>query len=263
MKGITIDDKDDIMIVNIEEYSDEFNQFLRDSLIEICHGKAALTSNFPQHGFEKTMTQLLKLFENKTDNQKKGFIGELLLHLILRIQSDKDVVSPYFNLEEPNFKKGFDVIAIKMDDQSLWLVESKSGEIDTVNRTAHNKIIHNLKAASSDLVSRLNEENDKIWLNAINSVRTALDDKKLTDQKEVVIKLLSKISDTNSSHDKNVIFGGIVFCDFSNKVERAKIYHFLQNQIRANYFSRICIITIQKRTYNRVIKSLRDWSNKL
>ena len=57
----------------------------------------------------------------------------------------------------------------------LWIIESKAGELGKYKNST-NKVCERINAAKNDLDTRLNEHNSQLWLNAINSVRSALDD---------------------------------------------------------------------------------------
>ena len=51
----------------------------------------------------------------KYKNKKVGAIGELLLNVLMREFTDMKVVSPFFNLEERNAKKGAISVVTKME----------------------------------------------------------------------------------------------------------------------------------------------------
>lgn len=56
-------------------------------------------------------------------------IGELLVHIILELEGKYSTASPFFNMEESSFKKGFDIVLFEEDSKELWITETKSGEI--------------------------------------------------------------------------------------------------------------------------------------
>lgn len=53
-------------------------------------------------------------------------IGELLTHLIIKEYfNDFDIAFPFFNKEDRDVKKGFDVIIVNKLDYSRWVTEVK------------------------------------------------------------------------------------------------------------------------------------------
>ena len=117
----------------------------------------------------------------------------------MREFTDMKVVSPFFNLEERNAKKGFDIIAVD-SNMELWIIESKAGELGKYKNST-NKVRERINAAKNDLDTRLNEHNSQLWLNAMNSVRSALDD---TSEKNTILNIL-RDNKSYSSCDKNVV----------------------------------------------------------
>lgn len=140
------------IIVEIKELSEKLKEYIKNELTVICHGKFVLTEyDSKLYSLAETLSELikrLKLDDNtKTaENKRVGFIGELLINIIIRKFTPYDIVSPFFNMEERNSKKGFDIISIfktKENLNELWLIESKAGanseEID-VTKKIINKI---------------------------------------------------------------------------------------------------------------------------
>ena len=55
-------------------------------------------------------------------------VGELLVHTIFsNYFQDYQSLSPFFNLEENNIKKGFDLVLLKNNE--IWINEVKAGNI--------------------------------------------------------------------------------------------------------------------------------------
>lgn len=168
----------------------------------------------------------------------------------MREFTDMRVVSPFFNLEERNAKKGFDIIAVD-SNMELWIIESKAGELGKYKNST-NKVCERINAAKNDLDTRLNEHNSQLWLNAINSVRSALDD---TSEKKTILNIL-KDNKSYSSCDKNVVLGGTVFCVFDTKIDLSKIEELYNSILKSKKFSKLKLIAIQKQTYQAIIDFL-------
>ena len=241
MEGIVERKNGEITILEVQYLSEDLKKKIQDELVEICHGEYALVSDFDEHSFEATVKELVYYRIPKYKNKKVGAIGELLLNVLMREFTDMKVVSPFFNLEERNAKKGFDIIAVD-SNMELWIIESNST----------NKVRERINAAKNDLDTRLNEHNSQLWLNAMNSVRSALDD---TSKKNTILNIL-RDNKSYSSCDKNVVLGGTVFCVFDTKIDLAKIEELYNSILKSKKFSKLKLIAIQKQTYQAIIDFL-------
>lgn len=195
-----------IHILEVTSFTKELKERIESEFRVICHGEYALISNSVHFSTEQSLEEFLNYRLPNGKNQKIGAIGEFLLNLLIREYTDLEIISPFFNMEERNVKKGFDIIAHDTDED-VWVIESKAG-VPNVQQNASKKIRERLNTAQRDLNSRLNMENSQLWLNAIRSVRSSV---KSSDEKQNVIDLLEKASNTHASKDKNVVFTGIVF----------------------------------------------------
>lgn len=251
LDGVTVSDSIDYKIIEIRNLSDELKEKIKNELIVICHGEYALSSASNYCSFTGTIAELVNHRLPHEKDKRVGAIGELLLNVIIRVLGNLKIISPFFNIEERNVKKGFDIIAFDTNSD-IWIVESKAGELGAMV-DANSKVSERINTAKRDLIGRLNNENAQLWLNAIKSVRSSVDS---TDEKKTVINLLENLSNTNVSDDKNVLLGGTVFCSYSTTIDLEKI-EALYNRISAeNNFSKLQIITIQKETFEAIVDYL-------
>ena len=239
------------IILEIHNLSDELKYKIKEQLVEICYGEYALVSNFNYHSFDETVRELVNHRIPSNINRKVGVIGELLLNVLIREFTDFKIVSPFFNLEERNVKKGFDIIAVD-SNKELWIIESKAGELGNL-KTSTEKACERINAAKRDLDTRLNMHNSQLWLNAVNSIRSALDD---TSEKNTIVNILNKNSNSCLSNDKNVILGGTVFCIFDSTIDSEKLSKLYDSILSSNSFSKLKLIAIQKQTYQAIIDFL-------
>ena len=247
MEGIVERKNGETTILEVQSLSEEFKKKINNELVEICHGEYALVSGFDEHSFEATVKELINSRIPEYKSKKIGAIGELLLNVLMREFTDMKIVSPFFNLEERNAKKGFDIIAID-SNKELWIIESKAGELGRF-KTSTNKVCERINVAKNDLDTRLNEQNSQLWLNAMNSVRCALDD---TSEKNTIVNILKK-NKSYSSNNKNVVLGGTVFCVFDTKIDSSKLEELYNSILNSKKFSRLKLIAIQKQTYQAII----------
>lgn len=243
MNGIVERKIGDSVILEIRNLSDELKDKIREQLVEICHGEYALVSGFNYHSFKETIKELVVFRIPKSKDKRVGAIGELLLNVMIREYTDMRIVSPFFNLEERNVKKGFDIIAVD-PNKDLWIIESKAGELGKL-KTVNEKIRERINTAKRDLDKRLNMHNSQLWLNAVNSVRSALDD---TSEKNTIVNILNKNANSCLSNDKNVVLGGTVFCVFDSTIDSIELGKLYNSILSSNKFSKLKLIAIQKRT---------------
>lgn len=252
MNGIVEIKNGGITILEVRVFSDELKKKLRDELVNICHGEYALNSGFSYHSFDETVKELVNHRIPRDKNKKIGAVGELLLNTLIREFTDIRIISPFFNLEERNVKKGFDIIAVD-SNKDLWIIESKAGEPGEL-KTATRKVRERIREANRDLFTRLNKNNSQLWLNAVNSVRCALDD---TSEKNTIVNILNKNSNSYSSRDKNVILGGTVFCLFDSTIDLNKLSKLYNSILTSNNFSKLRLIAVQKKTYKEILDFLK------
>ena len=239
------------IILEIHNLGDELKDKIKEQLVEICHGEYALVSGLNYHSFNETVKELVNHRIPSNINRKVGVIGELLLNVLIREFTDIKIVSPFFNLEERNVKKGFDIIAVD-PNKDLWIIESKAGELGKL-KTSTEKVRERINTAKRDLDTRLNMHNSQLWLNAVNSVRSALDD---TSEKNTIVNILNKNSNSCLSNDKNVILGGTVFCIFNSTIDSIELRKLYNSILSSNKFSKLKLIAIQKQTYQAIIDFL-------
>ena len=120
-------------------------------------------------------------------------------------------------------------------------------------KTPTEKIRERINVAKNELSTRLNQDNSQLWLNALNSVRSAMDD---TSEKRTVVNILNNNRMSISSKNKNVVLGGTVFCKFNSKIDIDELDKLYNSIIKSNKFSNIKLVAIQKETFQAIINYL-------
>lgn len=254
MNGISQRACSNSLIFEIRFLSDELKQKIKDELVIICHGENAQDSKSKYHSTKEIVKALNHRLSSTDEKRKIGLVGELLLNVLIREFTDIRIISPFFNLEESNVKKGFDIIATSKNGD-LWFIESKAGQLG-YKRNVTEKICERIHEAGNDLDRRLNMHNSQLWFNAINSVRNALRDK--DDEKAAIMEILGDASNSSVSSDKKVILGGAVFCLFNSTIEKDAIIKLHHSIMASKKFSDLKIIAIQKRTYQTLVDFLLE-----
>jgi len=123
-------------IYRVNCLSDDMKDVIRNRLVSICHGEVNNDSDIDIFSYKETIKAFLERYSKNDDNRKKGMIGELLVHIIFEIEGKFVKSSPFFNLEEKSFKKGYDITLISKANNELWITEIKSGEKQKNQKTA-------------------------------------------------------------------------------------------------------------------------------
>lgn len=256
--GIEFIAKQDYYICYINEFTDQIKDLIRRNLCMICNGKSAAENIKEYDNYKNTLMQLNERIKKKRDSSLKiGMIGELLVHAIFsHYFSEYQSLSPFFNLEEKNIKKGFDLVLLK--DNEIWLNEVKSGNIH-LNKTQDETIVELLNDAKLDLKDRLNNGNLTLWNNAINHAKIALD--RYNDEKEVVENILNKIyidtlNNCFQGKNTNVFLTGVLFHDVHNKFLDESIKVKKDNIVNESLFKNVVVLALQKSLCDTIINFL-------
>ncbi len=261
LKGIEYYKKSKYCLFCVNEFTDEIKEELRTQFASICHGEDYAGSGRVMYSYRNTVKEFLKRYEGKSPKIKVGMIGELLIHLLIGVYFEEyKVVTPFFNMEERSIKKGYDVVLTETDNPTIWITEVKSGQLHK-NKNANQTMLDLLNTAKADLGTRLNEENETLWHEAINGAKIAFDTK--NTMKEAVMEVLMSWGDeaynrNNTSEDKNVILSGVVFSDIMDAVTHDIPRDKQANVEREELFNKVYVIALQKGTYDKVYQFIRE-----
>lgn len=137
-----ISDSIDLLYFDVENLED-VSSYLDGQIVQIYSGVLSEST------IEDVKKSFKILFETKLKNIKwvYGAVGEFFAHLLLNHKGFKQNFL-FQNLEERSIKKGFD--GLYSIDDVLWLMESKSGEGNAIN-----KHVEKVKDASRDLKNKV------------------------------------------------------------------------------------------------------------
>ncbi len=264
MDGIEIINQANYSLYYISAFSEEIKTAIRNRLSSICHGVADAATGRQLYSYRSTLKEFLKRYNDKTDAQKKGMIGELLLHIIItEVLNEFTIDSPFFNTEERNVKKGFDVVLSKTGSTELWLAEVKSGNIHA-NKDVSQTAVELINTAQNDLNNRLNGDSVSLWLNAVNGAKAAIDEAR-TDR-DAIISILQDcgdeaVQDNLHSKDFNVVLVGTLFNPLDDRIDETKISSKYSKVVNKHYFNKVYLVAIQKEDYQLVVDFLEREGN--
>jgi len=258
IQGINFQRHDDYAICHITDLSDELKELIREHLSTICHGSHVSDYlNNPMYNYRSTIHSFIVRYKKKTDDTKKGMIGEFLSHIIItRLFEEYVITSAFFNLEEKSIKKGFDILLFNTVDNTVWITEVKSGNLHT-QKTHDQTTKKLLNTAKTDLINRLNEQETQYWHNAIHHVRAAVQDE--TDYRNILLNILrenyGKAAATGQakSQDKNVVLISNLFAPLSTKISDGPAKELADNLSDKKLFANTVVFSIQKATYQKVV----------
>lgn len=264
LPGVIKEDYSDYVLYFIENFSEELKQEIRSRLASVCHGVDQARSGWTIYSYKATVKEFISRYRTRRDasvERQKGMIGELLVHIILEIEGRFMVASPFFNMEEGSFKKGYDVVLFENSTNALWITEVKSGELQRNQSNASSAAVGLINAAKNDLKERLNDPNTRLWLNALNAARVSMSES--NSQKAAVMELLAQCADsavegTTSSDMFNVVLSAALFHSMPERVEAAKISQKRTRVMNENLFNQVFVIAIQKETYEAVYEFLES-----
>ncbi len=263
LSGVTKEDYSDYILYFIETLSDELKEEIRNRLVAICYGIDQAQSTRRIYSYRATVEEFIKRYKTSSvsEDRKKGMIGELLVHVLLDIEGRFIAASPFFNMEERSFKKGFDVALFDENTNELWIAEVKSGKKQLRQPTASSAIVGLINTAKNDLDKRLNDENTSLWLNAINAAKLSMSGS--GQQKNAVVKLLEQYADdavesNSSSQEFNVVLAGVLFHTMSEHMEAAKVGQKHTKVVNEKLFRKVFIMAIQKETFEAVYDFLES-----
>lgn len=264
ISGVSKENNSDYAIYYVEYLSDELKEEIRKRLVAVCHGADQACSEEILYSYKETVREFIRRYKtdrNTSEERKKGMIGELLVHVLVEIEGHYTTASPFFNMEERSFKKGYDIALFDASTHELWIAEIKSGSKQKNQKNSSSTMVGLINTAKNDLKTRLNDANSSLWLNAINAAKVSMSES--NQQKDAVIKLLAQcgsaaVSNTISSENFNVVLAGTVFHPVSEPFEPIKVCNKHSAVVREGLFKRVFVIAIQKSTFEAVYDFLES-----
>lgn len=125
-----ISDKIELTIIDIEHLTGDVEKILDENFVYICEGNSGTD-------LATTKKAVSNLYASKKDKWRMGATAEFFVHLYIRLCGFKQECL-FLNLEEGSIKKGFDGYYSK--DNVEWLMESKSGSINSVGVSCASKV---------------------------------------------------------------------------------------------------------------------------
>jgi hypothetical protein len=226
----------ELFIINIPSITTELKALIDEKIVQICHGVKSRSKR------QLVKNRISSFLATKDRLTQMGAIAEFFIHLFLNERKFKQQCL-FLNLEENSIKKGFDGYYSRQQVQ--WILESKSGSIDTASISHRAKI----KESYDDLKGKLAGKGpNNPWRNAYNHaghINVAA--------KRNIVKLIEDFSDEydiNNFHniaDFNIIPGATIFLDGTwTEFDSVKMENKIKSLIATMNYKSIKIICITK-----------------
>lgn len=257
--GIITENTELATVCRIEIFTDELKTEIRNRLAAICHGKDKVRSGSVIASYRETLKVFLNIYATKSEDTRKGMIGELLTHILLfKTFPYYEPANPYFNMEEASIKKGFDLIVFDQSCGDLKIVEVKSGGAGAHSANRANKAL--LSTAKNDLKGRLNDNKIHIWMNAINGAKIALSGGKIKEEinrilEECYIKVANNAPDSKS---KRVILVSVLYKACAEPISISETHGKAKKIIDEGLFQEATVFSIQKETWEQIVTFLEQ-----
>lgn len=255
IEGVRISENTTHSIFYIDELSDSLKKIIRDQLQGIWNGFSNTETLSEFYSYKNTLSSFLDRYNSKSDETKKGMVGELLSHIILGHQENNlTSLSILKNKEERSIKKGFDIIYCEIDNNKLWYSEVKSGATNSATATDYNDVL--LKRAKDGIQAMINENRNSLWESALLDVSATI---KECDGQLNMLELLSNDSPTmTTEQSKNVILISVLYHNLTDEIDINSVKNFRNSVIAEGVFLDTIVISIQKATFLAVSDFLNN-----
>jgi len=256
--GISITNEDGCVVCYINDFSDELKAIIKEDLVCICYGKNEVDEDTLDHySYADTLRNFLNRYEEKSDETKKGMIGEFIAHLIInKVLSNLQSISIFFNKEDLSIKKGFDLNYVDIEKSVVWYGEVKSGEVNvTSDPDTKNKEL--LGASKRGIAEYLTGARNNLWESVIIDAGLSFP-VELGRNVKNLLKMDIKDLRENTQAKKNAILISVLYHNIENKIAHEGVREYFKQVTAKDIFSEVIIFSIQKSTY----KKIEDFLNK-
>lgn len=199
------DEKVSIYVIDIKELNKDLKDTIDKFIVSICEGpqETFLELEDIKEEIRRFLTEK-KPKNNDTGKETNTYIGaiaEFFIHLFLNHLGLKQECL-FLNLEEKSIKKGFDGY-YSLGNES-WIMESKSGYINSQNATHKEK----LKISYKQLKDKITTNNPKInnpWKNAFRHAQAAQSNENILKELQVFSRQFIRKEISNDINNFNLI----------------------------------------------------------
>lgn len=246
----------DVGVVIVDFISDEMKSTLRSNLASYCYGAVRIEEDSTFYSFGSTMLQFIQRFDSKARTVRLGMAGELLIHMLVgEIQFPIASAGIFFNKEERNIKKGFDLTFLEPGSSAVWYGEVKSGETEG---TANDKVHALLTTAANDLVQKLRPGAPRSrWESALLDADLTLQSVEARTMK-TLLRADATTFGNGSTPPLNAVLAGVVFHATDHCcIDEDQVRTSAAALVDAAKFRRIKVIAAQQTVFDELVAYIR------
>ncbi|MEP2944662.1 MAG: hypothetical protein ABJN11_10325 [Lentilitoribacter sp.] len=250
-------DENNVFLCHITSLSDELKEEIRFKLISVCRGLADAEKRLAAYSYQRTLLEFLRRYTTKTDDTKKGMIGELLSHILIRhLITHFSPISPFFNMEESSIKKAFDIVFRCSNSGEVWFTEVKSGhKAEQTARQKNNELLH---LGKRSILAQMNGSELHIWTNAVNGAKLSIVKPNIRDEIERILSdcFVQAQDQEIDTQDFNVVLTSVLYADDTDPLLFDDVDGVRVNVEGDDLFKNLIVFSIQKETYEAVERFL-------
>lgn len=241
-----LQDGNKLHLIHIESINSDLEDVINKNIAEICFGD-------PNRNIDVVKSRMRRLLKEDS-NHLMGATAEFFAILYLKELGFKQEFV-FINLEENSFKKGFD--GYYTIEKEEWILESKSGDIESAGGTHHEKISVAYRGLKNTISGNSGNQNNP-WENALFHAKS------VDSKKDIKSKLQGLADDFELGvfrdiKDFNIIPTSTIFLgNLWEEIDKVDLTDRIANYFSAKDFNKLNVICINKKS----VKTLIDYLNK-
>jgi len=244
----------DCRIVEIlPEHMESLKQKIREVLSNICYGARTVEEDPEFHTYKKACAEIAVTLNSKKKERRHGFVGELLMHIIVPEVFGTPIISlsVLLSLVDRNIKHGFDINFYEINNNSVWY-----GEVKTGVGTTRSSLIGESKKGLNIFFTGLSKDGKgntaKRWDAAKAEIAAIFYEK--DNQKFSALIQNSRDSIMRGEKGKNAVIMTANFGDIRSQFSDIKdINKALKKIDNQNMFDKRLIISLYKEIYEDIV----------
>lgn len=241
------DKKVSIYVIDIKELDESLKNTINQFIVSICEGpqETLLELEDVKEEIRRFLTEK-KPKNNETGKETNTYIGaiaEFFIHLFLNYIGLKQECL-FLNLEEKSIKKGFD--GYYSFNGETWIMESKSGYINSQNATHKEK----LKISYKQLKDKITTNDPKVnnpWKNALRHAQIVQSDKNILKELQEFSQQFIRKEINNDINNFNLIPCSTIYYFKDWEENKENIINEIKHSISELEYHKLKMICINKK----------------
>lgn len=248
----------DASVLLVEDITEEIKSTLKSRLVDYCYGRVRAGEDPEYYSFYYTVEEFFHLYDSKPDTIKYGLAGELIVHLLAPFGHDSlTSACVYFNKEERQLKKGFDLTFLDQNDGGVWYGEVKSGHVNP-EQTANTKVRDLISEAERGLHEMFTSDvRRKRWDAAILDADNALSGNYAKSVKALLRSDFKATYQGKSPRIRALLCAVVMHPLDLSRIEDSMGAALHSNVVKRGRFDKLRLLLIQQSTLESLVDVLR------